>query len=107
MNKLNDILIKGKLAQTLIISMALVMVGALLGLNVWNDGFSLDLVDLFGIPLVIWLVWYTIARKAPRRPNREKFSGGYAVPPSESPTPPPPVGGSSFKTNTNSDVPHG
>lgn len=39
-----------------------VLLGWTFGLNVWNDGWSLDLVDLAVIPLVAWVL-YKIWRK--------------------------------------------
>lgn len=45
------------LKLAVLMSIALVSIGYLLGLPVWNDGWSLDLSDLGGIPLVLWVVY--------------------------------------------------
>lgn len=95
--KPRDLFIRDKLAHVLCLSVVLTIGGMVAGLNLWNDGWSLDLADLFGIPLVIWFLWYKMARNKVSKPVRIKASGGYIVPPSDLPPPPPPVGGSSIR----------
>ena len=40
----------------LLVSIIAVLIGLALGLDVWNSGWSLDLVDLAAIPMVAWLL---------------------------------------------------
>lgn len=40
----------------LAVSVISVLIGWSLGLKVWNDGWSLDLVDLAAIPMVAWIL---------------------------------------------------
>lgn len=58
------ILMSKSLMVALAISVIGVLIGWLLGLNVWNNGWGLDLVDLALTPLVLWVCYrYTLRQR--------------------------------------------
>ena len=56
-----QIFYEGKLRIALLVSVALLIIGLMTGRPIWNNGWSIDLTDLFFLPLIFWFFWF-IAR---------------------------------------------
>lgn len=46
----------------LLMSVVLASIGFTIGLPLWNNGWSLDIVDLAGIPLALWVIYRVFKR---------------------------------------------